>query len=150
MGGRWELKRERGRDGPSREQAEVGDSRRRASSVCDLCSHTLQVVAERGDSRRAQDPPRLLAARSQFAYTDRLDQAMHDEPEAVSASEQRHLTELGHRRDRERRLAAWRTTRSVITAAPTGYQPFADAPTKSDLRVLSRVCEKIDRRLAGQ
>jgi hypothetical protein len=44
-----------------------------------------------------QDPPRLLAARSQYGYTDRLSRSLPDELpcDAVPAEYQRHLTELG-------------------------------------------------------
>jgi hypothetical protein len=38
------------------------------------------------------EAPRLLAAKSEYGYTDRIDRAMRDEPEAVSAEEQRLLT----------------------------------------------------------
>jgi hypothetical protein len=104
-------------------------------------------VAEGGANGRGEDPPRLLAARSQFAYTDRLDQAMHDEPEAVSASEQRHLTDLAHRRDRQRLLDAWKPARSLLMAGIVSFTPNADSRSRSDLRLIERTMKRIDARL---
>jgi hypothetical protein len=75
---------------------------------------------------------------------------MKDEPEAVPVDQQKRLTELAHRRELQRRVDAWKTARSVITAALVGFQPFADPSMKSDLRLVTRACEKIDRRLAAQ
>jgi hypothetical protein len=95
------------------------------------------------------DRPRLLAQRSEFAYTDRVDQALRDEPEAVSAAEQRHLTELAHRRDRRRRLDAWKPARSLISAGIVSFTPAADRYSRSDLRVIERTLRRIDQRLGA-
>jgi hypothetical protein len=68
----------------------------------------------------------------------------------VPADEQRRQTELARRKERERKAAAWKPARSLITAGIVAYSPMADRPTLSDLRVIRRTLERIDRRLTGQ
>jgi hypothetical protein len=52
-----------------------------------------------------------------LGYVDSSAKALPDEPEAVSASCQQRLSELGHRRDRERRIAAFTITSETINGA---------------------------------
>ena len=48
---------------------------------------TIHAVSDGGDGKRNEiDPPRLLAARSEHGYVERLAVAMRDAPEAVSQS----------------------------------------------------------------
>jgi hypothetical protein len=76
------------------------------------------------------DEVRLLHRRSQVGYTSNPATAMPNEPEAISAADQQQLTELAHRRDRQRRLAAWQQTRATIDAAlMSSSRPSATAPT---------------------
>jgi hypothetical protein len=96
------------------------------------------------------DKPRLLAKRSEVGYVSDSARALRGEPEAVSASEQRHLTQLARRRERQRRVDAWRPARSLLMAGIVAYTPAADPTTRSDLRVIQRVVQKIDRRLGAQ
>jgi hypothetical protein len=97
----------------------------------------------------ATDPIRLLAARSEHGYTDKQRDAVTDEPEAVSATVQRQITEQAARDKSERARAVWREHRDAmrqhieqLTAERLGLD------LRDDLRVLARQVERIDRRLA--
>jgi hypothetical protein len=61
-----------------------------------------------------RDEVRLLHKRSQRGYTDRLDRAMFDEPEAVSREEQEWITARVHRSEREAQILEWNTRRLRI------------------------------------
>lgn len=91
------------------------------------------------------DAIRLLAARSEIGYTDRLDRALEDEPEAVSAAEQRYQTRQAARLKTERERETWRTARSSILLAVDGVRVEADV--EHELRAIRRACERIDRKL---
>jgi len=60
---------------------------------------------------------RFLHRRSEHAYTDRLDKAMHNEPEVVSEDVQAGLTADAHLRQREEILTKVREERAQIEAA---------------------------------
>ena len=50
-----------------------------------------------------RDPPRLLAARSQYGYTDNPVRALRDEPEAIPANDLDHLAHQAHARYAQQR-----------------------------------------------
>lgn len=60
------------------------------------------------------DPVRLLHRRSEVGYTDRLAQALPNEPEAVSRHVQRELTERSHRDAGVRERIAWQASQGVL------------------------------------
>lgn len=91
------------------------------------------------------DPPRLLAKRSEHGYVDRVDRALEDEPEAISAAEQRYQTRQAARLRAERDREAWRTSRSAILLALESVRIEVDV--ENDLRTIRRACERIDRKL---
>ena len=91
------------------------------------------------------DDPRLLAARSEYGYTDRIDRAMTDEPEAVTAEEQRQLTRYAALSAAAEARADWRTRRARIAAeleavAAQGYARGLG----SELRLVERQLLKLD------
>jgi hypothetical protein len=59
------------------------------------------------DLDREGDPLRLLHVRSELGYTDHIHHGLRDEPEAVSAEEQRRQTQIARRNERERLRVAW-------------------------------------------
>jgi hypothetical protein len=95
------------------------------------------------------DRPRLLHVRSEYGYTDRAAAALPSEPEAVSADYQRHLTAAAPRRAAARDRDVWMPARDLLRAelALLRRHHFA-RDVASDLRVLERQVEKLDRRLA--
>jgi hypothetical protein len=103
-------------------------------------------VATEGDS------PRLLARRSELGYVDRTAKALPDEPEAVPASYQRHLADLAHRRDRERRLAAYTITSNAIGRALDDLLSTlgGDPRIASRIRVVRRSVQEVGRELRAQ
>lgn len=91
------------------------------------------------------DALRLLAARSEHGYTDRLDRALPDEPEAVSADWQRDLTRRAARAHANRVRAEWEERRSRIAAELEGVRSFA-RELDEDVRLMQRQLDKLDRR----
>jgi hypothetical protein len=84
------------------------------------------------------DRPRLLARRSEHAYTSAPQLALHAEPEAVDEQTQRELTRRAHRREADRLADVWREGRELIVAGVDLVMACtaADRRLKSDLRVL--------------
>jgi hypothetical protein len=107
-------------------------------------------VAPEAGTRDGGDPVRLLAQRSEHAYTSNPLKALKEEPEAVDAATQAELTARSRRAERERLRAAWAPARSLISAGVVAFRPMADSRTQSDLRVIERTAQRIDQRLAGQ
>jgi hypothetical protein len=91
------------------------------------------------------DAIRLLAARSEIGYTERLDRALEDEPEAVSAAEQRYQTRQAARLKLDREREQWRSARSTILLAVASVR--AEPDVEHELRAIRRACERIDRKL---
>lgn len=93
------------------------------------------------------DPPRLLAQRSELGYTERLDQAMPDEPEAISTTYQQRVTADAERQRIARERAAWVDARDTIRAklATLGGPTFDSS--RSELRSIARLIDRIDRRV---
>jgi hypothetical protein len=92
--------------------------------------------------------PRLLHGKSQFGYTDRLEEALPEEPEAVSSDEQRRLTHLATARAHELRLADWMIAKARLEEELDWlrHRPVGQEHA-SDLRVIQRQLDRIDRRL---
>lgn len=72
----------------------------RRSSTCrvqilDIRENTIIVILQ------VRDTPRLLAAHSQYGYTDDIHKAMRDEPEAISAADQQRISSQAHARQLE-------------------------------------------------
>jgi hypothetical protein len=97
------------------------------------------------------DRPRLLAQRSELAYTSRAEEALRDEPEAVTAGEQRELTRRAHDHARQQRIREWRVAHEAITAAVGSFQSAVPVrgPARATVRALLRCCDKLDREVAG-
>lgn len=91
------------------------------------------------------DAVRLLALRSEIGYTDRIDRALPDEPEAVSAAEQRYQTRQAARQRVDRDRQQWTTARAEIL----GYvdELHVEPDVENELRAIRRACERIDRKL---
>jgi len=96
-------------------------------------------------------PPRLLAAKSEHGYTDDPGKALPEEPEAISAAEQRSLTRDADRRAQARRLADWEACRATISRelkTMSTLYALLDAPDVSgDLRAMRRYLERADKRV---
>jgi hypothetical protein len=100
-----------------------------------------------GDQRARDDRPRLLAARSELGYTDRIDRALHEEPEAVSSRDQQRITLDAQRRDRADRVVAWKAAHVTITTAIATFSSSCriDKRLSSTLRLIERQCAQLDR-----
>lgn len=96
----------------------------------------------------APEAPRLLARRSELGYTDRLGLALPDEPEAVPASYQRRLVVAASQAERARKLEEWEAATIPFRLA---LRALKDTPLgrerHSDLRVIARVIDRVDREL---
>jgi hypothetical protein len=92
------------------------------------------------------EPARLLAARSEFGYTDRMDKALRDEPEAVSSEEQRRLTRQASLEAQARARQDWgaRYQRLRLELADLHAQPYSKG-LGSELRLMERQLAKLDR-----
>ena len=97
----------------------------------------------------ADDAPRLLHVRSELGYTDRVDLALVDEPEAVSPDYQSYLTREAARVRHDRDLEVWRSSRLIVADELDRLDATRfERDVSSDLRVLRRTLERIDRLLA--
>ena len=96
------------------------------------------------------DAPRLLHRRSQFGYTDRVDRALFDEPEAVSDDEQFEITERSRRHERDTLASEWGKCSSRVLGAVDHFTSVTHPPSslRSSLRVIVRQVERIERDLA--
>src|SRR5205823_2202444 len=109
------------------------------------------LVSDGGDGQRIElDPARLLAARSEFGYVDRLDQALHDEPEAISEHEQRVISQRARLDWLERRRRAWSEATAVIFPALDTFTATinGDAALQHAVRAVRRSADAVGRRLA--
>jgi hypothetical protein len=104
-----------------------------------------------GDGQQVvrSDPPRLLPLRSELGYTDRLDRAMRDEPEAVPADVQEQQSTKARRDWIERRRQAWIETRAVVVPA---LDAFADVVANDrgmlrEVRALRRGLDRVGQRV---
>jgi hypothetical protein len=89
------------------------------------------------------DLVRLLALRSEVGYTDRIDRALPDEPEAVSSDEQRRQTRAVHQGERDVFLDA----RDAIREALSTISGAAYKRIEHDVRLITRTLDRMDRRV---
>lgn len=94
------------------------------------------------------EPPRLLAARSEVAYTEVLAEALPDEPEAVSAAEQGRLTAASRRTAIERERHAWCCIRADAELLLDQLAAVQWTVNAADARTLGRALERVVRRPA--
>jgi hypothetical protein len=89
---------------------------------------------------------RLLAAKSEFGYTERIDRALKDEPEAVSPEEQRRQTRAAARGAADRAKLDWAVRHDHLQAELTelSRQPYARG-LSPELRLMTRQLAKLDK-----
>lgn len=106
-------------------------------------------MSDGGEQRSSADALRLLDVRSERAYTDRLDHAMLDEPEAVTESEQLALSRRARLDWVERRRRAWVDCARAIDVALTSFSAVigSDRALQREVHVLRRGCERVSRQL---
>jgi hypothetical protein len=99
----------------------------------------------------ATEPVRLLAIRSEVGYTDRMDRALKDEPEAVTAEEQHWLTRQARVEATERARSDWHRRRAQLRAEidELAHQPYTRG-MGSELRLMERHIARIDRMIGTQ
>jgi len=95
------------------------------------------------------DRPRLLHRRSEVGYTDRLREALPDEPEAVDTDTQRHLTRQAGRRRDDRRRDCWSTARGQLEEAVHELRQAFGPEVAPELRGIRREIDRLARKLAG-
>jgi hypothetical protein len=95
------------------------------------------------------DPPRLLALYSELGYTDRIDRALPDEPEAVSAAEQQRQTQLARRTWARRRQDAFRECDQAVGGALDALLTTVgpDRQIASGARAVRRTMQALGRRI---
>jgi len=97
-------------------------------------------VAEPAESAR------LLAAQSEYGYTDRMDRALRDEPEAVSPEEQRRQTSMAQAHAQAIAKADWEARRDRLRGELADLQEQAYTRLLgSELRLMERHLAKLDR-----
>jgi hypothetical protein len=94
------------------------------------------------------DSRRLLARRSEFGYTDRVDRAMNGEPEAVSREEQHRITAEAQFRARRREALIWLEIRGRIERDLGYLQDQFGPQIANELRAMRRELDRLGRRLA--
>ena len=92
------------------------------------------------------DAPRLLAARSELGYVERLALALQHEPEAVPADYQQAITGTGHTASRRRRTT-YQERRDTIEAELNALVRD-DVLPRRELRLIRRELDRLDRRFA--
>ena len=97
----------------------------------------------------AADEPRLLAKRAELGYVTRSYGALTNEPEAVSSETQELITSAAHDHAEQLLLAEWQKAASRIEQTVAHFTNVAKPPprVRSDLRVLARCVERVDRQL---
>lgn len=93
------------------------------------------------------DPRRLLHRRSEHAYTDRLDLALPQEPEAVPADYQARLTRQAADRAADRDRQACRESLDRLAREFEHLAGLAgpDLPIESEVRGMVRLAQRIGR-----
>jgi hypothetical protein len=88
---------------------------------------------------------RFLAARSQYGYTDRLDRALFNEPEAVAASAQAELTAHAHRLAELEQRQQWEALRVQLQRQIDWlYSQRLRREVRSSVRALERQIARLD------
>jgi hypothetical protein len=97
----------------------------------------------------ANDEGRFLDRRVFMPPTSELRNAVWDEPELISAADERRLADDARRRDCQQRAVAWKTAHTTIVEAIATFKQTArvDPRLDSDLRVLVRQCERVGQRV---
>jgi hypothetical protein len=90
------------------------------------------------------DAPRLLAARSELGYVAEQHRALRDEPEAISASEQRRQSVIAQRAQRERLRREWAPVLADLDAFLSLALPRGVAHRASSV---ARLARSVDREL---
>jgi hypothetical protein len=99
----------------------------------------------------SSDQPRLLCRASQYGYTDRLDQALLDEPEAISREDQVIITARSHRTAHALQLQEWEARRDAIARELSWlYSQRLQRDVRTSLRSLQRNLDRLDQKLAGR
>jgi hypothetical protein len=83
------------------------------------------------------DKPRLLASRSEHAYTSSANESLREEPEAISSEEQRQMTAAVHRAEAARLRREWELTEKSIDSSLDHF--VYDAGVRPDRRIVSSV-----------
>jgi len=94
------------------------------------------------------DSPRLLARRSELGYTDRLETAVRDEPEAVDASTQARLTRQAGQKADQKRRQAWIDARQRIVGELEVLRSTFGPTVSNELRNMRRELDRLDSKLA--
>jgi len=95
------------------------------------------------------DRPRLLASRSEVGYVDSTRRALVDEPEAVSAEEQAHLTRQAHVAGSRRRRREWQAIRGCLEEQADALKTRFGPEVSNELRELRRTIDRLERKLAA-
>lgn len=92
---------------------------------------------------------RLLHERSEHAYTSSTHEAMSEEPEAISAAEQRYLTRQARRAASVRELGRFEVASVQLRDALEELSRLRlDIDIASEVRALRRDAERLARRVA--
>ena len=91
----------------------------------------------------------MLALRSELGYTDRVDRALQDEPEAVSVAYQRLLTDDSHRLAVLQTRATWVSVRDTIRESVESLSGVGFDNVRRDIRALLRQVDRIDKSVAA-
>jgi hypothetical protein len=95
------------------------------------------------------DPPRLLAARSERGYTERVAEAMRGEAEAVDRETQQRQTLDAHRRWEQEQARAWGRAASTIDQALSDFKQNGHPSPQllADVAAIERATQRADRHL---
>jgi hypothetical protein len=108
-------------------------------------------VSDDDVARVVPEPPRFLHKRSHHGYTDRLDLAMHAEPEAVPREDQALITARVHRTEREAQVLHWSERRARVEREIDWlYSQRFQRDISKPLRTLRRQLDRIDKQITGR
>ena len=93
------------------------------------------------------DEPRLLGKKVGYTHVPAL--ALEREPEAVDEQTQASFSSAARRREEERLRDEWRRAHERITSSLEDFKRVGqpDRQLLSDVRVIERTAERVDRRL---
>jgi hypothetical protein len=83
----------------------------------------------------------------QVGYVDAAAAGLRHEPQAVTAAEQRAMTEKARRGEERQRREVWRDARTQIVAGVDRFAAVADTQLRRDLRPIVRQVDRISRQL---
>jgi hypothetical protein len=93
------------------------------------------------------DRPRLLHRRSELGYTDRVDQALTLEPEAVDEATQSRITRAAKTRDLDRRRTRWHECRTRLLRELAVARELFGTAASAETRAIGRAVDRLDRQL---